>query len=117
VATFVREGAAMERLVGLVRTKSLTPKFVQRLLVAFESRHKHIPEPLPMSEVLIEQLSERELDVLRYLNGPHSTPEIADLLVVSTNTVRTHIKSIYGKLGVHGRSGAVKQAKEFGLLA
>jgi LuxR family maltose regulon positive regulatory protein len=51
------------------------------------------------------------------LNSYLSTPEIADLLVVSANTVRTHIKNIYGKLGVHGRSGAVRQATELGLLA
>jgi len=37
--------------------------------------------------------------------------------VVSANTVRTHIKNIYGKLGVHGRSGAVRRAMELGLLA
>jgi LuxR family maltose regulon positive regulatory protein len=62
-------------------------------------------------------LSERELEVLRNLNGPLSTPEIAEQLIVSANTVRTHIKNIYGKLGVHGRSGAVKRAVELGLLA
>jgi LuxR family maltose regulon positive regulatory protein len=65
---------------------------------------------------LIEPLSERELEVLQNLNGPLSKPEIAEQLVVSANTVRTHIKNIYGKLGVHGRSGAVKRAKELGLL-
>jgi len=64
--------------------------------------------------VLIEPLSERELEVLRHLNGPLSTPEIAEQLVVSANTVRTHIKNIFGKLGVHGRSAAVWRAHEYG---
>jgi LuxR family transcriptional regulator, maltose regulon positive regulatory protein len=45
-----------------------------------------------------------------------STPEMAERLTVSANTVRTHIKSIYGKLGVHGRSGAVRRAQALGLL-
>jgi LuxR family maltose regulon positive regulatory protein len=70
-----------------------------------------------MIEALVEPLSERELEILQNLNGPLSTPEIAEQLVLSTNTVRTHIKNIYGKLGVHGRSGAVRQARELGLLA
>ncbi|MBN1449778.1 MAG: HTH domain-containing protein [Anaerolineales bacterium] len=69
------------------------------------------------AEGLIEPLSTRELEILALLDGPLSTPEIAGQLVISTYTVRAHIKTIYGKLGVHGRSGAVKKAKEFGLLA
>jgi LuxR family maltose regulon positive regulatory protein len=116
VATFVREGAAMEKLLRLARARSFTPEFVQRLLAAFESRRGHKPAMAFKTETLIEPLSERELEVLRNLNGPLSTPEIAEQLVVSANTVRTHIKNIYGKLGVHGRSGAVRRAKELGLL-
>ncbi|MCJ7583818.1 MAG: LuxR C-terminal-related transcriptional regulator [Anaerolineales bacterium] len=65
---------------------------------------------------MIEPLSERELEVLQQLNSYLSTPEIANLLVVSANTVRTHIKNIYGKLGVHGRSAAVRRAMELDLL-
>ncbi len=116
VATFVREGAAMERLLRLVRGKPISPGFVQRLLAAFEARRQYRPKPAPITEALIEPLSEREVEVLQHLNTYLSTPEIANLLVVSANTVRTHIKSIYGKLGVHGRSGAVRRAKELGLL-
>jgi LuxR family maltose regulon positive regulatory protein len=86
-------------------------------LTAFESRRKHKPGPARVTEALIEPLSERELEVLHNLNGPLSTPEIAEQLVVSANTIRTHIKSIYGKLDVHGRSGAVRRAHELGLLA
>jgi LuxR family maltose regulon positive regulatory protein len=117
VTAFVREGAAMEKLLRLARAKSIAPEFVQRLLAAFESRRKHKPEPALVTEALIEPLSERELEVLQNLNSYLSTPEIADSLVVSANTVRTHIKNIYGKLGVHGRSGAVRRAMELGLLA
>lgn len=117
VTAFVREGAAMEKLLRLAQARSIAPAFVQRLLSAFESRRKHKPEPALVTEALIEPLSERELEVLQNLNSYLSTPEIADLLVVSANTVRTHIKNIYGKLGVHGRSGAVRRARELGLLA
>jgi LuxR family maltose regulon positive regulatory protein len=116
VFSFVREGAAMERLLRLALGKSSETEFIRRVLAAFESCRKYRPEPVPVAESLIEPLSERELEILQHLNGPLSTPEIAEELVVSANTIRTHIKNIYGKLGVHGRSGAVKRARELRLL-
>jgi LuxR family maltose regulon positive regulatory protein len=117
VATFVREGAAMERLLRLARARAIAPAFVLRLLAAFESRRKHKPEPFLVTQALVEPLSERELNVLQHLNSYLSTPEIAGQLVVSVNTVRTHIKNIYGKLGAHGRSEAVSRGRDLGLLA
>ena len=111
---FVREGKPLEKLLRRALTKSICPEFTRQLLSVFEARHK--PEPVSATEPLIEPLSERELEILSLLNGPLSTPEIAGQLVVSANTVRTHIKNIYGKLDVHGRSGAVKRAQELGLL-
>jgi len=45
-----------------------------------------------------------------------SSTEIADVLFISANTVRSHIKSIYGKLNVHHRDAALERAKEMGLL-
>lgn len=68
------------------------------------------------TQPLLEPLSERELDVLGYLAGSLTTPEIAEEMVLSVNTVRTHIKNIYQKLGVHKRSAAVHQAKMLHLL-
>jgi ATP/maltotriose-dependent transcriptional regulator MalT len=114
VMTFVHEGETVERLLRLALRKSICPQFTRRLLSTFEQRRT--PQAVPAAEPLFEALSERELEVLRLLNGPLSTPEIAAQLVVSTNTARTHIKNIYGKLGVHGRSGAVYRARELGLL-
>ena len=65
---------------------------------------------------MIEPLSERELEVLRLLGTELSGPEIADRLSVSLNTVRTHTKNIYGKLGVNSRRMAVRRAEELGLV-
>jgi LuxR family maltose regulon positive regulatory protein len=117
IILFVREGPAMEKLLRTAQVQALNPAFVQRLLKVCDSRRKPKPAPAPMPQDLIEPLSDRELEVLQHLNSYLSTPEIADLLVVSANTVRTHIKNIYGKLGVHGRSDAVQRARELNLLA
>jgi LuxR family maltose regulon positive regulatory protein len=64
-----------------------------------------------------DQLSERELEVLRLLASALDGPEIARTLVVSVNTVRTHTRSIYTKLGVSSRRSAVHRAQDLGLLS
>jgi LuxR family maltose regulon positive regulatory protein len=64
-----------------------------------------------------EELSAGELRVLRYLPTNLSRPEIAGELSVSPNTVSTHIRSIYAKLGVRDRSSAVQRARELQLLS
>ena len=66
---------------------------------------------------LIEPLTERELEILRRLSSHLPTPEIANMLSLSVNTVRTHIKSIYAKLGVHNRTTAIDVSKKLKLLA
>jgi LuxR family maltose regulon positive regulatory protein len=65
---------------------------------------------------LIEALSEREVDVLRMLRTDLSGPDLARELGVSLNTVRTHTKNIYEKLGVNSRRAAVRRATELNLL-
>jgi LuxR family maltose regulon positive regulatory protein len=64
---------------------------------------------------LVDPLSDRELEVLRLLASELSGPDIARYLVVSLNTVRTHTKNIYLKLGVNNRREAVRRAGELGL--
>jgi LuxR family maltose regulon positive regulatory protein len=63
-----------------------------------------------------EELSPSELRVLRFLPTNLTRPEIAGSLNVSVNTVNTHIRSIYSKLGASDRSSAVRQARELRLL-
>jgi LuxR family maltose regulon positive regulatory protein len=64
-----------------------------------------------------EELSRSELRVLRYLPTNLTRPEIAQELYVSINTVNTHIRNIYSKLGARDRSSAVQRARELRLLS
>jgi LuxR family transcriptional regulator, maltose regulon positive regulatory protein len=66
---------------------------------------------------LTEPLSQAEARVLRYLPTKLSAPEIAGQLYLSVNTVKTHMRHLYDKLGVHRRHEAVEQARALGLLA
>src|SRR5690242_8889210 len=75
------------------------------------------PPRLTEFPLLAEPLSQGETRVLRYLPTNLSAPEIARELSVSVNTVRTHIRHVCGKLGAHGRTEAVTQARALGLLA
>jgi LuxR family transcriptional regulator, maltose regulon positive regulatory protein len=77
---------------------------------------RRVPRP-PAPGPPAEPLSHSEIRVLRYLPTNLTAPEIARELSVSPNTVRTHIKSLYAKLGTHGRAIAVERARALGLLA
>jgi LuxR family transcriptional regulator, maltose regulon positive regulatory protein len=65
---------------------------------------------------LAEDLTDRELSILRSLQGPLNQREIARELYLSINTVKGYTKSLYRKLGVSSREEAVQQATDLGLI-
>jgi ATP/maltotriose-dependent transcriptional regulator MalT len=65
----------------------------------------------------VDPLTSRQLIVLRHLHTALSNQEIAGELMISTNTVKTHVRAIYRKLEVPDRRGAVERARALGLLA
>ena len=75
------------------------------------------PQPRGRVAPLLEQLSDAELRVLRYLPGNMTASEIAAELCVSRHTTRTHLRHIYAKLDAHTRTEAVARARQLGLLA
>jgi LuxR family maltose regulon positive regulatory protein len=74
------------------------------------------PEVRPAKNMLVEPLSERELEVLKLLRSELSGPEIAQQLIVSLNTLRTHTKNIFNKLGVNNRRAAIRRSEELDLF-
>jgi LuxR family transcriptional regulator, maltose regulon positive regulatory protein len=72
--------------------------------------------PVAAAAVVTQRLSEREQEVLEHLAQLLSTAEIAAVMFISLNTVRTHIRSILRKLGVTRRNQAVRRARELGIL-
>jgi len=70
---------------------------------------------LPRAMSLAEPLTEREREVLRLLQGTLSLREIGRELYLSPNTIKTHTRAIYRKLGVADRQGAVATARDRGL--
>ncbi len=119
IRTFVDEGNAMELLLqGLKVEDGRIKEYAGKLLVAFGQQsiaadlHPSALNPQP----LIDPLSEREMEVLKLLRSDLSGPEIAQQLVVSLNTLRTHTKNIYNKLGVNSRRAAIRRAEELDIF-
>ncbi len=113
VRTFVDKGEPLAALLREAASQGIAPEYVRRLLAAFA---RPPTPPRPPTQPLIEPLSDRELDVLHLLADGLTNREIAQALCVSVNTVKTHLSSIYGKLGVHNRHEAAAQAKGLGLV-
>jgi ATP/maltotriose-dependent transcriptional regulator MalT len=110
----VNEGPRLWTLLKSLPTRGRLGEYVARLLSAADGV---VPPPrAPNQDTLIEPLSDRELTVLRYLASKLNGTEIADTLYVSVNTVRSHIKAIYRKLGVNNRAEAVRHGESLGLI-
>ncbi len=118
VRIFIDEGAEIESLLKSALAHGVSPDYVRALLAQLwqESPLVASPREQTLAQPLVEPLSERELDVLRLLPTALTSSEIADELYISTNTVRSHVAHIYGKLGVHSRVQAVQRAQELGIL-
>jgi LuxR family maltose regulon positive regulatory protein len=95
----------------LPRVRRIAPLFVDQLLTFANLG------PTGPSQPLADPLSERELDVLHLLATGLSNQEIAQVLVITTGTVKRHVHSILDKLGVASRSQAVAKARQLGLLS
>ena len=109
VRTFVDKGRPVGDLLRQVTAPAVAPSYLSKLLAAFGS-------PASAAQSLVEPLSERELEVLRWIAAGLSNREIAAELVITEGTAKWHVNNILSKLQVNRRTEAVARARELGLL-
>lgn len=112
IRVFVDEGRPMADLLREATSRGASPHYIRQLLAALDN----FEGSAPVTQLLSDPLTERELEVLELLRTELNGPEIARELMVALNTMRTHTKNIYSKLGVSNRGAAVLRAEELGLL-
>jgi DNA-binding NarL/FixJ family response regulator len=113
---FLLKDRPPEELVAAVRTVAagdalLSPSVTRRLIAEFAARPEPVPAPLGLDE-----LTDREREVLLLLAQGSSNAEIAARLFVAETTVKTHVAHILRKLGIRDRAQAVVLAYESGLV-
>ena len=105
-----------ELLERHARQRTAHPALIRKIISMLGGRTPAAPAADPPQH-LPEPLSQAEARVLRFLPTSLSAPEIARELYVSVNTVRTHMRHLYDKLGAHRRLEAIDRARTLGLLA
>jgi LuxR family maltose regulon positive regulatory protein len=115
---FLDEGAPMALLIQEILPRLTKPAlrlFATTLLHLFSPNDVSNSQDINSSQALVEPLSQQEARVLKLLVAGLSNGEIASELIVSTNTVKTHVKSIYRKLNIRSREEARIVVKELKL--
>jgi LuxR family maltose regulon positive regulatory protein len=110
--SFIDQGDDMAELVYQASTQGIYPGFCKQILDGFPV----ISAFEKASKGLVESLSSREVEVLSHIAEGFTNQEIAQELVLSLHTVKTHARNIYSKLGVKNRTEAVSKARLLGLL-
>ena len=120
IRTFADEGRLLAPLLQKAALQGVSPDYATRLLdiISVEQRRyqktRSGQATARGSESLV--LNEREIDVLRQAADGLSNKEIAEKLIISLNTVKTHLKHIYDKLDVNGRSQAITRARKLRII-
>ena len=120
IRIFVDEGPPMARLLYDAATRGIAPDYARRLLAAFpvtEPVQTDLPKSQASDSLLVEALSDREIEVLQLIAEGLTNQAIASRLFLSQNTVKVHTRNIHGKLDVHSRMQAVAKARALGILA
>jgi LuxR family maltose regulon positive regulatory protein len=115
----------MQMLLWEAMRRGIEIDYIQKLLSAFHTGEATqrpeapgVPAPAfqPSTLALSDPLSEREIEVLQFLQTHLTIPEIAREMSIAPSTLRTHVRNIYMKLDVHGRIEAIQKAKGFALF-
>jgi LuxR family transcriptional regulator, maltose regulon positive regulatory protein len=114
VRLLIDEGPEVHRLFDALPAEPGLDAFVNRVLSG--ARHRPVPVRHLDASKLVEPISEREHDVLRFLASRLTFGEISGHLYISVNTLKSHVKAIYRKLDANSRQQAVERARQVGLL-
>ncbi|MDQ3811539.1 MAG: LuxR C-terminal-related transcriptional regulator, partial [Chloroflexota bacterium] len=115
VRSFVDEGIPMAQLLVAAAALGRMPAYIAKLIAAFQLERHEREDNATRASLLIEPLSQRELEVLRLITQGLSNHEIGERLVLALDTVKGHNRKIFGKLQVQRRTEAVARARELGL--
>ena len=111
--SFVDAGRGVIPVLQAAAARGIEPEYTREILAALGVvPRKENPQHIN----LVEPLSEREIEVLRWVMAGLSNREIAAKLVISPGTAKTHIHNLCGKLGVRNRTEAAIKARELGLV-
>lgn len=115
---YLLKDASIEHLLEAIRAAARGESFLEPVVAAkVVAEFTRLSSRLTMpAQPLAEPLTERETEVLRLLKTELSTREMAEHLMVSVNTIKTQIKSIYDKLDVHSREEALEKARELKMI-
>jgi len=119
IVIVVDEGSPLASLLYEVLSQAIEPDYVQQLFanVRVENpEQRSQPSAQAHESEWIEPLSDREREVLHLVAKGLSRQEIAAKLVLSLNTIKTHARNIYSKLGVNNQMQAVAKARALGFL-
>jgi LuxR family maltose regulon positive regulatory protein len=116
IRVFLDEGDAMYRLVQMARDRGSMGAELNVLIEAFDHIVADKRQNVPPPEARVVELSKREQEILRYVAAGLTNQEIADRMFISVNTVKTHLKHIFSKVGATSRAQAIARAYALGLL-
>jgi len=114
IRVVVDQGPLVHKLLLSYTPADAQAGYVEDLLAV--TSHMVAPVRVRATQALVAPLSDREVTVLRYLCSRLTYREIAGALYVSVNTLKSHVRSVYRKLGVESRRGAVDAGRRAGLI-
>ena len=126
IRPYVDLGPPMADLLKKLVRQNIAVGYIGRILAAFRADKQTVfldqvdqpdtDQPLSTTQPLFEPLTNRELEILNLLAQRRRNKEIAANLFISPETVKKHLKNIYGKLNVSGRLKAVEKARQLNII-
>jgi LuxR family maltose regulon positive regulatory protein len=113
---FIDHGSSLLRLLRSSNIEDANISYKNKLISSFPPPTQLLGPEMPTQIDTAQPLTDRELEILQLLAKHQTNAEISQSLVISANTVKTHLQHIYEKLNVHNRRAAVNQARQLGLL-